>query len=549
MSAALTSPHDPDPAEGQDPQNRAEPAPVAAPVSVSTPASRRARLSGFARTEAPSLVVGGVAALYFFVVCLRLPWESDFALHLAVLNRLLAHPLHPGDPVLALGGTSAYYTPYTVALMLLGKATGASALALYKFAGIVNTALLLTGLFRFVRSLSPARWAPPLALVGLLFWWGTTVIAWSGFLSLVSFADCVAYPSTFATALTLHLWASLAAKPLRPRRAIALGLLLGVIALTHQFTALGTLIGVAAILIARRRTVLNRVPSLARPVNRTLLITLSLGALVCLLLIAAWPYYHLWNVTQTDQLSALDAQHHALYRHAARWYGLALPALVALGLRLRRDKTDQLVLLFLGAGAVVGYGAVSGHWSYGRSWPMVILAAVISLAIAAAEAPTPRLRVAWALPIAAITAVGVWTQSSALLYATPGSLQATVRKVVETRQAKASLPTLNWLGDHLSYGDVVLADQPSAQDLVVAHGGYGVASPWILPDFPFALWTARQHAVAQFFAPDTAATTRGVLLTAYRVKWILLGPGESLPADVPASLTASDALGYRLYRV
>jgi len=158
MTASLASPHDRDPARGGD-QNpdRDDPA----------PRSRRAGLSGLARAEAPSLVVGGVVAGYFFVLCLRLPWESDFALHMAVLGRLLAHPLHPGDPVLAIGGTSAYYTPYTVALMLLGKATGASALALYKFAGLVNTALLLGGLYRFVRTLSPARWAPPLALVGL----------------------------------------------------------------------------------------------------------------------------------------------------------------------------------------------------------------------------------------------------------------------------------------------------------------------------------------------------------------------------------------------
>src|SRR5258708_6570359 len=166
MTASLTSPHD---------------SPQGLPQHER---SRRSRLQGFARAEAPSLVVGGVAAVYFLVVCLRLPWESDFALHMAVLGRLLADPLHPGDPVLAIGGTSAYYTPYTVALMLVGKATGAGALALYKAAGIVNVALLLTGLFRFVRSLSAARWAPPLALAGLLFWWGVTVIAWSGFLSL-----------------------------------------------------------------------------------------------------------------------------------------------------------------------------------------------------------------------------------------------------------------------------------------------------------------------------------------------------------------------------
>jgi len=263
------------------------------PTTTPEAADERTRppgLSGFARAEAPSLVVGGIVAVYGLIVSLRLPWESDFALHMAVLERLLANPLHPGDPVLAVGGTSAYYTPYTVALMLIGKATGASALPLYKFAGIITTGLLLTGLFRFVRSLTSARWAPPLALLGLLFWWGTTVIAWSGFLSLVSFADTIAYPSTFATALTLHLWASLAAKPLRMRRAIGLGFLLGIIAVVHQFTAIGTLIGVLACLIGRRKSLLNR----------SALYALGVGAAVCLLVVVAWPYYHLWNVTQTD---------------------------------------------------------------------------------------------------------------------------------------------------------------------------------------------------------------------------------------------------------
>jgi len=512
------------------------------PTTTPEAADERTRppgLSGFARAEAPSLVVGGIVAVYGLIVSLRLPWESDFALHMAVLERLLANPLHPGDPVLAVGGTSAYYTPYTVALMLIGKATGASALPLYKFAGIITTGLLLTGLFRFVRSLTSARWAPPLALLGLLFWWGTTVIAWSGFLSLVSFADTIAYPSTFATALTLHLWASLAAKPLRMRRAIGLGFLLGIIAVVHQFTAIGTLIGVLACLIGRRKSLLNR----------SALYALGVGAAVCLLVVVAWPYYHLWNVTQTDQLSALDGQHHALYRHATRWYGFGILALVALALRFWRDKTDQLVLLFLGSGAIVAYGAISKHWSYGRSWPMVMLAAQVALAAAAAEAKKPQLRLAWAAPIAAITIAGIWVQSSALLYALPNALQSNASRIVDTSQKKAPLPHLDWLSAHVQRGDVVLADQPTAQDMVVAHGGYGVASPWILPDFPFALWTQRKTEVASFFAPATPPEARAALLSRYNVTWILLAPGEQLPESVTATSTASDPLGYRLYRL
>jgi hypothetical protein len=85
--------------------------------------------------------------------------------------------------------------------------------------------------------------------------------------------------------------------------------------------------------------------------------------------------------------------------------------------------------------------------------------------------------------------------------------------------------------------------------MVAAHGGYGVASPWILPDFPFSLWTSRRDAVAQFFASDTTPAARADLLTRYDVKWILLGPGENPPPDIAAMFTAGDNLGYRLYRV
>jgi hypothetical protein len=505
-------------------------------------AGGRARAAGFARRERPSLIVGGIAALYFAAVCVRLPWESDFALHVAVLGRLLADPLHPGDPVLAIGGSSAYYTPYTAALMLLGKVTGAAAPTLYAVAALANTGLLLTGLFRFVRTLSPARWAPPLALVGLLFWWGTTVIAWSGFLSLVSFADCIAYPSTFATAVTLHVWASLSRDPLRIGRAVWLGALLGAVALTHQFTSIGLLIGVLACLVARRSMFLNRAA----------LRSLALGAAVCAAVIAAWPYYHLWDLTQ-GQVAALDPQHYALYHHAAAWYGFGVVGVVALALRARRDPTDPLVLLFLGAGAIVGYGALTQHWSYGRSWPMVMLAAQVGLAIAVAEARAPRSRVAWGVPVAAMTLAGGWTQSSALLYVTPTALQPGVRAVIETRQAVPSLPTLSWLKPRFeglpAADDTVMADNATAQDMVVANGGYDVGSPWILPDFPLSAYNDGNAAVGAFFAPGTPAATRAGILARYRVSWILLSPGEQLPGGVAADLAGQDGLGFRLYRL
>jgi hypothetical protein len=213
--------------------------------SPPAPAPTRARVSEhatrFYQDQRPSVIVGGIVAAFLVAVAVRLPWADDLMLHMGVLQRLMDSPLHPGNPLLNIGGSTIYYSPYMFVLAMLGKLTTLSAYSLYKVAALVNIFLLLTGLYRFVRTFSDARWAPPLALIGLLFWWGTTVIAWSGFMSLISLGDTEAYPSTLATALTLHLWACLndGGRTLRSsKRTLGIGALLGLILLIHQFTGL-----------------------------------------------------------------------------------------------------------------------------------------------------------------------------------------------------------------------------------------------------------------------------------------------------------------------
>lgn len=492
--------------------------PPAAPPSSSDKV--RSSAASFAREQWPSLIVGGLALVYYVVVATRLPWADDLMLHMSVLRRLMQNPLHPGNPVIDIGGSSIYYSPFMLVLALLGKAFSLSAYTLLKLAALVNIPLLLTGVYRFVRTLSQSRWAPPLALIGILFWWGTKVIAFSGFLSLISLGVTLAYPSTLATAFTLHMWAWLndGGRTVRsPWRSAGIGVLLGLILLIHQFTGLSAIVGAAAILLAQHRIVRTK----------AVLRSLALGLVACAVIVAAWPYYHLWSVNQ-GELDALDPIHHALYANVKTWYGIGLAlGLVALALRWWRNKTDVLVFMFIGIGAVVLYGKVTGHWSYGRSWPMLMLVAQIAVAIALAEAVRVWTRWAWGVPIALATVIGASTQFG-------GGFE--------------NLPHLTELDKYFTPNTVVAASDQSAMYEAAAHGSYVVTAPWYLPEIPRAVQNERNAAVRTLFASKTSAAERDALLTKYDVSWVLLGPGQSLPAGLPARFTADES-GYRLYKV
>ena len=357
-------------------------------------------------------------------------------------------------------------------------------------------------------------------MIGLLFWWGTKVIAFSGFLSLISVGDTEAYPSTLATALTLHAWAWLndGGRTLRsPRRAIGIGVLFGLILLIHQFTGLSALVGAAAILVSQHRIVRTKVAATS----------LALGLVACAVVVAVWPYYHLWSVNQ-GELDALDPIHHALYAKVETWYGMGIVlGLVALGLRWWRNKTDVLVLMFVGIGAVVAYGKVTGHWSYGRSWPMLMLVAQVAVAIALAEAVRVRTRWAWGVPVALATAIGGSTQFS-------GGFE--------------NLPHLDRLNKYFTSTAVVAASAQDAMYEAAAHGSYGVTAPWYLPEIPRSVQNERNAAVKAIFAAHTPAATRMSLLAKYDVTWVLLEPQQPLPGGLPARLTAQES-GYLLYKV
>src|SRR5581483_9145353 len=114
----------------------------------------------------------------------------------------------------------------------------------------------------------------------------------------------IAYPSTLAWGMTLHLWAFVPRTaergwPLRPT--LALGFFAAVILLVHQFTGVVMLLGTAAFAASAWLRLLAGVGLMA-------------------VLLVAWPYYPFFGLTSPPGESAI---HHALYQNVVVRYGLA----------------------------------------------------------------------------------------------------------------------------------------------------------------------------------------------------------------------------------
>ncbi|MFJ3595926.1 hypothetical protein ACIPRU_05320 [Streptomyces sp. NPDC090126] len=231
----------------------------------------------------PYLVLGGLLWAVLSAAAWRAPLCCEAGLQAAVVERLRVNLLHPAFPMTDLPAVaSAHYSPYALLQGLAARATELSGPSVVALAASVNLLLLLTGIGRLTRLLTPNRWVPVLLLVplGLIHW--ADPARWSA-------------PTTFAVAVTVHVWAwtgRIAARVAEPgdpapgrtprwREAAGIGGLLGVVLLVHPQTAVGAAIGCLTLIVFRTRIRIR--PTVWRWAFAT----------VCAVAVAAlWPYYN-----------------------------------------------------------------------------------------------------------------------------------------------------------------------------------------------------------------------------------------------------------------
>ncbi|MGW6527121.1 hypothetical protein [Streptomyces venezuelae] len=452
------------------------------------------------------------------LVIVRLPWAGDLGIHAATVERLRHHLADPGNPLVDADTPSPYYSPWMLLLGCLAKATGLGTFVVLRVAALVGLSLLVTGVVHLVRTFSARRAAPALALLCLVLLWGPALFNWSGFPGLNSLALTISYPSTFALGLSFHFWALLR-KALRGAGGgwpvfLGLGLLWAVILLSHQFTGVVASCGGLAMVLG------------ARPwPSWVTLVRLAGGVTLGAVVLALWPYYSFFGLFG---VGGLEEIHRSLYRDLVPHFGLALVGVAALVLRWRRFRRDPLVLFFLLGAAVFAAGGLTGHYSWGRVLPAVLIPAQLAAALEVFELGRSWVRRVFAGVLGAALLVGAWTQAGTLGYVVP-------RDALPTGVAakyRPPWPGYHWLTPRVRYGDVVMAKTfPSRQ--IPAYGPYTVAPGY--PDFFLPDQEERVTAVRDYFAPGTSRAERLDILRRYGVRWVVSYPGDGgLRPDDPA---------------
>ncbi|MEU7424268.1 hypothetical protein [Streptomyces sp. NPDC040750] len=493
------------------------------PVSRTAPEHGGARLG----RSLPGAVAALVLVLLLLVV-VRLPWAGDLGMHAATVQRLSRSLAHPGNPLIDADTPSPYYSPWMLVLGCAAKLTGLSVFVVLRMAALVSLALLVSGVWRYVRTLSAHRAAPATAFLSLVFLWGPLLFEWSGFLSLNSLALTVSYPSVFALGLSFHFWAWLT-RAVRTGAGwgvwLGLGALWALILLCHQFTGVVASLGALATVIAARP---------GRPVLPRLGAALALGLAVLWL----WPYYDFFALFSAG--ADLEAVHRPLYEHLAARFGLVLLGVVALVARGRRDHRDPLALFFALGALVFAAGGLTGHYSWGRALPAALIPAQLAAALEAVTAGRRAVRTAWAWVLGAALVAGAWTQAGTLGYVTgrhalPGVVAAKYRTPWTGYQ---------WImRAGVSYGDVVMARRMPARQ-IPAYGPYTVAPGY--PDVFLRDAGRREAAVSRYFDARTSPAERRRILREYGVRWVV-GPGDLAGPQV-RRVTAGPG-GQVLYRV
>ncbi|MGW7084088.1 hypothetical protein ACWGH2_11410 [Streptomyces sp. NPDC054871] len=460
----------------------------------------------------PYVVFGGLFWVVMSLAFWRVPMCCDFGQHAAVVERLKSDLLHPRHPMADLPGAgSPYYSPYAVAQGLFARVTGLAGWEVVKLAGPLNLLVLLTGLGRFVKVLTPRQWAPVLALLAMVVLWGTRMAWWSGYLGLMSMTGNLAYPSTFAIGLAFWAWSwagSLAKSPRGVLAYVGLGALCGVILLVHPISSVAAVIGVVAFAASARR-----------PFGA--LWKWAATAVTAAVIAASWPYFSVFSLVGDE---SVDWIHRQLYTEMPQRFWLALIGLPALALRFRRNRRDPLVLMFALDCAVVAYGWLSGHYTYGRILGLTLVPLQFALAIElAAPRPWRRWRMALGGVAATGAAVGFFTLQA-------GAVVPRALDPVGFDQPPR-WPGYGWAVRHFDRGDVVLTNGYYPTRSIPAYGANLVAPAW--PDASLAEDTRnhRLQKVRDYLSEDSTRAERTRIVRRYDVRWLLLSPDQKVPDE------------------
>ncbi|MEA3051539.1 MAG: hypothetical protein QOG72_442 [Sphingomonadales bacterium] len=182
------------------------------------------------------LLIYGLAAWHFASGHFLNQTSRDLWQHLAALRALIADPFHPANPFVASGEGSRHFHPYWVSIALVARAVGWNEWQAIAFAGFVSAGTLLAGIHSFGRAFYRTPWGPLALLLAMAFGWCLPV-SHTGYHSLGTLIEGIAYPAALLIGLSLLLWALVIRSLERPARAWLIVPLAAFMFATHQLGA------------------------------------------------------------------------------------------------------------------------------------------------------------------------------------------------------------------------------------------------------------------------------------------------------------------------
>ncbi len=279
--------------------------------------------------------------------------KADAWEHHRAVKALGQHLWRPGNPTLATDDPSVRYSPYTVLLAEIARASGADAYDVLSGAAVFNTALLMIGVALLLTGLGRGRAAAGAVVIMVGLYGGPP-----GYANSYALADLPWHqvnPSAFAFGWTLVAWGLFLRSIRTPRDGVRIALRVTVAALLvmamldHAMTGVAALIGLCVLAFSS---------TASREERRGVLAFVGATAIIVLVCCSAWPWYSFLKAVRWKHDTAYWFNRGILYLMLTRWCAPALLlSLFALGSEDRKTVrtllTGLAVCLILGGAAIL----------------------------------------------------------------------------------------------------------------------------------------------------------------------------------------------------
>jgi len=347
-------------------------------------------LDGLSKRTGPILTALSLLAVALVVLDGLLGFQgfqfewSDMWHHRATLLALGENPFSPANPHVATHDLSRSYIPIYVLAGLLAHLMQFSPDISLFLVSVADIGLLLLGCALFSKALG-VRGALPLFVV-LLFAWGYPP-NFPGFHNLRSLGQINAIPAAHAFALTFILWGlfidTIGSGGRRLGRWALITLLLAVIILSHQFTAMLCIGGMAIFCL------------LPRDVRPRRLLAAVVAIIIAFLISLAWPYFDLITILSSGADKGWAPPH--WFYDPVEVLKICFPTLLAL-VFLKEARSSRVIQIF-GVSAIViflGYigsrlmGVEAGHRLL-PYWILFLQLILFAVVFRAGDVPETRL--------------------------------------------------------------------------------------------------------------------------------------------------------------